>query len=159
MVRARNAAPDSATIGETNEKSGSHNGATGPRVAEEGSVCADKVSGGVGASGGDDGKGVSAAGAGGGGGGPEGGGVGEPKKDKKKGKKKKQDGNRGDGTVGLGGVKWPVHPTTVFVRGFGVETTSETLKEAFLGAGVVVGARVVEDKKTHAKKVCVECDF
>ncbi|CAM9281713.1 unnamed protein product [Scytosiphon promiscuus] len=79
--------------------------------------------------------------------------------DKKK-KKKKKKTSEGDVVVfgggaagaGGGGIKWPVHPTTVFVRGLGMSATSKDLREAFLGAGTVVEARVVEDKKTHEPK-------
>lgn len=77
------------------------------------------------------------------------------KKTKKK--KKKAEGEVvvfGAGTGGSGGgIKWPVHPTTVFVRGLGISATSNDLREAFAGAGAVVEARVVEDKKTRETKV------
>eukprot|EP00752_Nemacystus_decipiens_P008742 g7803.t1 len=79
-------------------------------------------------------------------------------KKKKKKKKKKEAGGEvvifGGGSGGLDGrgIKWPVHPTTVFVRGLGMSATSADLREAFAGAGAVVEARVVEDKKTHETK-------
>lgn len=76
---------------------------------------------------------------------------GEEGKGKKKKKKKKKD--KGDVVEGsAGGIKWPVHPTTVFVTGLGSGATSAGLREAFLPAGAVVEARVVEDKKTHKTK-------
>ncbi|CAM9134785.1 unnamed protein product, partial [Hapterophycus canaliculatus] len=83
------------------------------------------------------------------------------KKKKKKEKKKTAEGDvvvfgggaAGGGSGGTGGgIKWPVHPTTVFVRGLGMSATSDDLRMAFLGAGTVVEARVVEDKKTRETK-------
>ena len=71
------------------------------------------------------------------------------KKGKKKTKKKAEGGASG---AGGGGVKWPAHPTTVFVRGLGMSATSKDLREAFVGAGPVLEARVVEDKKTGETK-------
>ena len=80
----------------------------------------------------------------------------------KKGKKKKKKKAEGEVVVfgagsggGGGGIKWPVHPTTVFVRGLGMSATSADLREAFVGAGAVLEARVVEDKKTRETKVRV----
>eukprot|EP00903_Cladosiphon_okamuranus_P006864 g6685.t1 len=61
-------------------------------------------------------------------------------------------GARAGGGGGGGGIKWPAHPTTVFVRGLGMSATSSDLREAFVGAGAVVEARVVEDKKTRETK-------
>lgn len=78
------------------------------------------------------------------------------KKTKKKKKKDKAEGEVvvfGAGSGGGGGIKWPVHPTTVFVRGLGMSASSEDLREAFVGAGTVVEARVVADKKTRETKV------
>lgn len=105
------------------------------------------------------GEGVTGATSGGGGGKAEAV-VNSSPEQAKKGKQKKKKKGGGDGKealVGAGGVKWPVHPTTVFVKGFGVETTSEGLRGAFLCAGSVLGARVVQDKKTQEKKVLRVC--
>lgn len=85
----------------------------------------------------------------------------------KKGRKKKKRGKEGEFVVAEGGgggggqgqgargagIKWPVHPTTVFVRGLGLTATSGMLRDAFAGVGALVEARVVADKKTQETKV------
>lgn len=75
----------------------------------------------------------------------------EQQKSKKKSKKKKKE---EDGIVS-GDVRWPLHETTIFVKGLGAGTTSADLKKAIEGKGLgtVTEARVVEDKKTHEMKV------
>lgn len=82
------------------------------------------------------------------------GGDGSESKAKKKKKKDKGEVVVAEGGAGAGGaIKWPVHPTTVFVRGLGLTATSKDLREAFVGVGEVVEARVMADKKTHELKV------
>lgn len=71
----------------------------------------------------------------------------------KKSKKKKTKKAEGKVVVAANGIKWPAHPTTVFVRGLGLSATSQDLREAFVGIGPVVEARVVEDKRTRETKV------
>ncbi|CAN0264590.1 unnamed protein product, partial [Ectocarpus fasciculatus] len=76
----------------------------------------------------------------------------EPNNAAKKSKKKKKKKAEGEVVVAASGIKWPAHPTTVFVRGLGLSATSQDLKEAFVGIGPVVEARVVEDKRTRETK-------
>ncbi|CBN77067.1 Sart3 protein [Ectocarpus siliculosus] len=70
----------------------------------------------------------------------------------KKSKKKKKKKAEGEVVVAASGIKWPAHPTTVFVRGLGLSATSQDLREAFVGVGPMVEARVVEDKRTRETK-------